>query len=257
MGCTPQIGGYNLVRVSECYSTGKISVTWDMTQSRLPIFRLSRRVNGFLLLTPSTTGTSARVAHVGDGFPSEEGTGDRPPSGADSSGRVVRTQCQNAERDAGLFLRAALYEADVGFAPIEPWGIAWAIAHLCPALEPEDRRRLDAIWAFHHTTLMRNLSETLSLHRPLMPTSPGADREPSMLASQVLALRRELGLTQAQLAQKSGIGQSEISRLERGRIVPTILTVDRVASALGARLLVVPDGSTVESPVSLDGTSND
>lgn len=126
-----------------------------------------------------------------------------------------------------------------------------------PRSPSKSRLRLDGIWALRHTLFMRNLSESDVATAGNEATSPGADRGPSRLASQVLALRRQRGLTQAQLAQRSGIGQSEISRLERGRMVPTIQTVDRVASALGARLLVVPDGSSVESHVSMDGTLND
>jgi len=44
--------------------------------------------------------------------------------------------------------------------------------------------------------------------------------------------RREAGLTQAQLAEKSGITQAEISRIEKGRYSPRLVTFLRLARAL-------------------------
>lgn len=44
--------------------------------------------------------------------------------------------------------------------------------------------------------------------------------------------RRELNLTQENLAERSGVAQTEISRIERGRKSPTMDTFSRLASAL-------------------------
>ncbi len=44
--------------------------------------------------------------------------------------------------------------------------------------------------------------------------------------------RRELGWTQKELADRSGVGQAEISRIERGSRSPTIETYSRLAAAL-------------------------
>jgi transcriptional regulator with XRE-family HTH domain len=44
--------------------------------------------------------------------------------------------------------------------------------------------------------------------------------------------RRELNLTQENLAVRSGVAQTEISRIERGRKSPTMDTFSRLASAL-------------------------
>ena len=44
--------------------------------------------------------------------------------------------------------------------------------------------------------------------------------------------RRELGWTQKELADRSGVGQAEISRIERGTRSPTIETYSRLAAAL-------------------------
>jgi transcriptional regulator with XRE-family HTH domain len=56
----------------------------------------------------------------------------------------------------------------------------------------------------------------------------------SRLAAELLALRKARGLTQRQLAQKTGVNQSEISRIEGGGANPTVSTVAALAGALGA-----------------------
>jgi transcriptional regulator with XRE-family HTH domain len=46
-------------------------------------------------------------------------------------------------------------------------------------------------------------------------------------------LRAEAGLTQEQLAERSGLTQQYISDLERGKSNPTIVTLYELATALG------------------------
>ncbi len=58
------------------------------------------------------------------------------------------------------------------------------------------------------------------------------------LAGELLALRKARGLTQRQLARKTGVNQSEISRIEGGRANPTLSTVAVIAGALGAEFTV-------------------
>ena len=48
--------------------------------------------------------------------------------------------------------------------------------------------------------------------------------------------RTRAGLTQAQLAERAGVAQSVIARLERGGGNPTFLTLERVLHAAGHRL---------------------
>ena len=48
--------------------------------------------------------------------------------------------------------------------------------------------------------------------------------------------RRERGLTQSDLAARSGVAQADISRIERGLITPTAPTMMRLAEALNARV---------------------
>ncbi len=59
------------------------------------------------------------------------------------------------------------------------------------------------------------------------------------LISSLMTGRRALNLTQAQLAERSGVAQTEISRIERGRKSPTMDTYSRLAAALGLRLRLV------------------
>ena len=51
-------------------------------------------------------------------------------------------------------------------------------------------------------------------------------------------LRTEAGLTQAELATRMGTTQSAIARMEGGGARPTLETLERLASAIGAELVV-------------------
>jgi DNA-binding XRE family transcriptional regulator len=59
------------------------------------------------------------------------------------------------------------------------------------------------------------------------------------IAHQVIELREKHHLTQVELAEKTGIPQAQISRIERGVISPTSATLARIAEALGADLRLV------------------
>jgi transcriptional regulator with XRE-family HTH domain len=58
------------------------------------------------------------------------------------------------------------------------------------------------------------------------------------IAAQVAARRRELGLSQQQLAELTGTTQSAIARLESGGRPPRIDTLLRITSALDCELEV-------------------
>jgi ribosome-binding protein aMBF1 (putative translation factor) len=60
------------------------------------------------------------------------------------------------------------------------------------------------------------------------------------VAMQVVELREKHGLTQIQLAERSGIDQGDISRIERGSAMPNEKTLIRIADALSADLMLVP-----------------
>ena len=59
----------------------------------------------------------------------------------------------------------------------------------------------------------------------------------------IYGARKARGLRQADLADRSGIAQADISRIERGQIAPTTPTLLKLAEALGAQIqFVLPVG---------------
>ena len=58
------------------------------------------------------------------------------------------------------------------------------------------------------------------------------------IIEQVIAKRLEKGLTQKELAQKSGTKQSAISRLEGGNSNPSVAFLEKVSKALGGKLRI-------------------
>lgn len=60
------------------------------------------------------------------------------------------------------------------------------------------------------------------------------------MASQLIARRRELKLTQGDLAKRTGLNQSEISKIERGTSSPNYRTLAKVADGLDADITIVP-----------------
>jgi transcriptional regulator with XRE-family HTH domain len=60
------------------------------------------------------------------------------------------------------------------------------------------------------------------------------------LAVSVIELRRAAGLTQRQLAARSGVQQADISRIEAADANPTLATIAALAYALGAEVSLEP-----------------
>jgi len=58
------------------------------------------------------------------------------------------------------------------------------------------------------------------------------------IRDQVIKAREEAHLTQKELAELSGLTQSNISNIENGSSRPTIATLKKIADALGKRLFV-------------------
>ena len=59
-----------------------------------------------------------------------------------------------------------------------------------------------------------------------------------MVGSAVRAARRQAGMSQVELARRAGTSQPSIARLERGLVSPTVVSLDRIARALGAELVI-------------------
>jgi len=53
------------------------------------------------------------------------------------------------------------------------------------------------------------------------------------MAAQLRAWRKRAGLTQAELAERSGVGTAFIGKLEQGRQAPGVRTANSIAWALG------------------------
>ena len=54
----------------------------------------------------------------------------------------------------------------------------------------------------------------------------------------VISARNAANLTQKQLAQRSGVSQANISKIENGNYHASLSTLKRIADALGKRLVV-------------------
>lgn len=52
----------------------------------------------------------------------------------------------------------------------------------------------------------------------------------------LIKAREDSGLTQSELSRRTGIAQSDISKLENGNANPSLRTLQRLASGMGRRL---------------------
>ena len=65
------------------------------------------------------------------------------------------------------------------------------------------------------------------------------------LCKMIINERKEQNITQKQLAEKTGLSQSNISNIEKGSTHPTIETLIKIADALGKRLNISFEESEV------------
>ncbi|MGH2844879.1 MAG: helix-turn-helix domain-containing protein [Thermoleophilaceae bacterium] len=63
-------------------------------------------------------------------------------------------------------------------------------------------------------------------------------------------LRAEQGVSQRELALRAGTSQAAISDIERGRVSPSVDTVERLLLCLGHRLGVTAEPLPMDSPLS-------
>ncbi|MBE1557217.1 helix-turn-helix domain-containing protein [Sporosarcina limicola] len=61
------------------------------------------------------------------------------------------------------------------------------------------------------------------------------------IVAQLVKRRTQLGLTQQQLADKSGLKQAAIARLETENAVPRLDTLEKVSRALGLRVTLIEE----------------
>ena len=56
-----------------------------------------------------------------------------------------------------------------------------------------------------------------------------------MLCNKIIRQRKSAGMTQAQLAKRAGIRVETISRLESGKHIPSVRTMDKIEAAITSR----------------------
>ena len=66
-------------------------------------------------------------------------------------------------------------------------------------------------------------------------------------------IRREKGLTQEEVADRSGFGQQYLSGLERGRRNPTVVSLYEIAQALGVTHLDLLQPEAEDDPATAPG----
>ena len=88
-------------------------------------------------------------------------------------------------------------------------------------------------------------------HPEIAEFDPQVD-PPAILALNVIQMRSRRGMTQAQLAEAIGVAQPRIAEVERGDANPRLITISRIAHALGVTLAELLEdnlfGNRAESP---------
>ena len=95
--------------------------------------------------------------------------------------------------------------------------------------------------------MVQSYKEVMSARRARLDPEIGSQRsvfeQTYKIAMQVVELRLRHGLTQAELAERCGMDQADISRIERGSTSPTARTLQRLAEALDADVRLVARAS--------------
>ena len=102
-------------------------------------------------------------------------------------------------------------------------------------------------------TWLRQVEERAAEEGPEAVAELESLRERFRFAQMVMSRRRQLGLTQSELAHKCGLDQAEISRIECGRANPTFDTLHTLAHALEREVCLSPKRNDA-SPSSGDGS---
>ena len=87
---------------------------------------------------------------------------------------------------------------------------------------------------------MSDLSRYLDkqLENPAFRKEYESSREEFEVTRALIAARLDAHLTQKELARKSGIRQSNISRIENGNSSPTVSTLQALANGMGKKLKI-------------------
>lgn len=81
-------------------------------------------------------------------------------------------------------------------------------------------------------TLVRHLQD------PEFRKEWDASEEQYQITMMLINARIEAGMTQEELAKRSGVRHSTISRIENGNCMPTVKTLKALASGMGKKLVI-------------------
>ena len=77
-----------------------------------------------------------------------------------------------------------------------------------------------------------------SMEEPKYRKAYGELEDEFAIARAVIAARKRAGLTQTELARRMGTTQPAVTRMESGRVQPSLRTLQRLAKATGFRLMI-------------------
>ena len=80
--------------------------------------------------------------------------------------------------------------------------------------------------------------KTQLLANPNTQAAYEAQAEEFAIARELIAARTKAGLTQADVAERMGTTQSTVARLEGGKALPSMRSLQRYAQAVGCRAVV-------------------
>jgi len=86
----------------------------------------------------------------------------------------------------------------------------------------------------------KNFRETLNeqMKNPEFKIEYDALSAEYQLINAILDARKAANITQKELAEKTGIAQSDISKIENGNANPSLKTIERIASGMGMTVRV-------------------
>ena len=76
------------------------------------------------------------------------------------------------------------------------------------------------------------------LQRPSFKVEWDALQPELTITQAMIDARKESGLTQKQLSERTGIAQADISKLERGNANPSLRTLQRLAAGMGMNVKI-------------------
>jgi DNA-binding XRE family transcriptional regulator len=106
---------------------------------------------------------------------------------------------------------------------------------LLKALSSDDQEEVESAVVTIREILEQSPSRVRRMETPSDSSqqASGLSKWIDFVSRRIAEARSEAGLTQAELAEKSGLPQSHISRLESGKHSPSHATLQKIAGALG------------------------